>query len=43
MHRALVHENDILRFQLNDLISREKNQVTKRKPLLHFPLLSNTL
>lgn len=27
MAKSLQQENDILRFQLNDLINREKNQV----------------
>ena len=34
MEKSLQQENDILRFQLNDLINREKNQVSVfRKPI----------
>ena len=29
MAKSLQQENDILRFQLNDLINREKNQVSE--------------
>lgn len=32
INRALQNENDLLRFQLNDLICREKNQVKSSSP-----------
>lgn len=42
MAKSLQQENDILRFQLNDLINREKNQVSNRR-LEYVPTVRNII